>query len=197
MGAPRKHPPKNAAATIEKLAAEGHSQVGIAKHLGVGRIAFLRWLDEDETLKEAFEVGRETERFYLHSLIVKAAVVNKGANANAMFLLKARHGYRENDQQNVQVEVKVQNVMRVTDHGSDEEWAAKSAEQQRRLVIDAQGPTNIVPELPPPTFEQRAPLALATPARPIWAMLEEVAVPTAPVHTMPQNFQAPVWKPGA
>jgi hypothetical protein len=195
MGAPRKHPPKNAAATIEKLAAEGHSQVGIAKQLGVGRVAFLRWLDEDEKLKEAFEVGRETERFYLHSLLVKAAASNNmSANSNAMFLLKARHGYRENDQQNVQVEVKVQNVMRVTDHGSDEEWASKSAEQQRRLVIDAQGSS---PQLPALAIEQRAPLALATPARPIWAMLEEVVVPTAPVHTMPQNFQAPVWKPGA
>lgn len=140
MGAPRKNPPPNAAATIGKLASEGHAIIGIAKSLGVSRETFKRWLDDDPTLQDAFDIGRETERHYLHTLIVQAAVLNKGANVNAMFLLKARHGYREGDQQNVQVEVKVQNVLRVPDHGSDAEWAAKAAVQQRRLSLGSDVP---------------------------------------------------------
>jgi hypothetical protein len=84
--------------------------------------------------------------------------------------------------------------MRVTDHGSDEEWALKSAEQQRRLVIEAQSSPA---QLPAPSIEQKAPSALATPARPIWAMLEEVETPTAPVPAIAQYLQAPTWAAGA
>jgi hypothetical protein len=147
MGAPRKHPPKDAGATIERLASQGHAVIGIAKQLGVGRETFKRWCEEDEALQEAFDVGRETERHYLHSLIVQAAVLNKGANANAMFLLKARHGYRENDSSNTNVNVGVAvvpNVMVVRDHGTDEEWAARAAEQQRTLVLDAASPAKAI-----------------------------------------------------
>jgi transposase-like protein len=140
MGAPRKHPPEEAAVTIERLASQGHAIIGIAKQLGIGRETFKRWCEEDESLQEAFDVGRETERHYLHSLVVQVAVLNKGANANAMFLLNARHGYRENDSTNTNVNVGfavVPNVMVVRDHGTNEEWSARSAEQRRALVLDA------------------------------------------------------------
>jgi predicted RNA-binding protein with EMAP domain len=38
---------------------------------------------------------------------------------------------------NVDVSVKVASVMVVRDHGTDEEWAAKAARQQRELTADA------------------------------------------------------------
>ena len=64
--------------------------------------------------------------------------MNKPANANAMFLLKARHGYREFDSAHAKVDVAVTmtNVLVVKDHGTNEEWVAKVAEQQRQLIID-------------------------------------------------------------
>jgi predicted transcriptional regulator len=105
MSAPRKYPPKDAAAITEKMASEGYSQVGIAKHFGVSRETFKRWCDEYESIQEAFDVGRETERVKLHSLIVQAAIANKGANVNAMFLLKTKHGYRETDSPSTKVNV--------------------------------------------------------------------------------------------
>jgi hypothetical protein len=139
MGAPRKNPPKDAVESIERLAAQGHSIIGISKQLGVSKPTFQRWCEEDEALQEAFEIGRETERQALHSLIVQSAVQNKPANANAMFLLKTRHGYREFDSPNTKVDVAViSNVLVVRDHGTDEEWAAKVAEQQRQLTQEAQ-----------------------------------------------------------
>lgn len=140
MGAHRKNPPQGAAKMIEDLAAQGHAKVGIAKRLGVSSRVLARWIEEDETLEEAFELGRETERQALHSLIVQAAVMNKGANANAMFLLKARHGYREQDSPHTKVNVGVNvvpNVMIVHDFGSDAEWEAKAAAQQAALVSNA------------------------------------------------------------
>ena len=180
MAAPRKYPPKDAAATIERLAAQGYAQVGIAKEFGVAASTLRRWMEEDEALQEAFDVGRETERRELHALIKRDAVAGKSANANAMFLLKCRHGYREFDSPNTKVDVAVnvpQAVMIVKDHGSDEEWAAKVAEQQRRLVTDAAAPMLPAPQCAPQTngepvgdgLPAPAPAALAAPIyAPAW-----------------------------
>lgn len=136
MAAHRKHPPKDAAETIRNLAAQGFSMVGIAMHFKVSSPTVKRWLEEDEVLQEAFEMGRETERQYLHSLVVQSAAAGRAANVNAFFLLKARHGYRETDPPNssVNVGVQVAPVMVVKDHGTDEEWERKTAEHQRRLT---------------------------------------------------------------
>lgn len=46
-------------------------------------------------------------------------------------------GYIEKPGANVSVAVAVSNVLVVTDHGTDEEWAAKSAAQQKGLVLNA------------------------------------------------------------
>jgi hypothetical protein len=145
MGAPRKNPPRDAGETIERLAAQGYSIIGIAKDLGVSKKTFKKWCEEDGTLQEAFEIGRETERQALHALIVQSAVMNKPANSNAMFLLKARHGYRENDSSNTNVNVGIAapNVLVVVDHGTDEEWAAKVAAQQRALTQPAIAPEKL------------------------------------------------------
>ena len=139
--ATRKNPPKDAAATIESLAAQGYAQVGIAKEFGVAASTLKRWMDEDEDLQEAFAVGREKERRELHGLIKRDATAGKPANANAMFLLKCRHGYREQDSPGTKIDLAVnvpQPVLVIKDHGSDEAWAAKCAAQQQKLVQDAQ-----------------------------------------------------------
>ncbi len=138
MAAPRKLPPDGAANDIQRLAAEGFSQLGIAAHFKVSRECFRRWLAEDEALNEAFELGRETERQALHAMVVASARANKPANVNAFFLLKARHGYVESDNRTkVDVSVAVSNVLVVKDHGTDEEWQAKALAHQRALTLDA------------------------------------------------------------
>lgn len=195
MAAPRKYPPKDAVQTIERLAAEGHSIIGVARHLGVSRECFKRWIDEDESLNEAFELGRETERQALHAMVVASARANKPANVNAFFLLKARHGYIEADNRNgkVSLDVVVSNVLVVRDHGTDEEWAAKVAAQQRALTH------------PEPTPNQLgAPLAAQVDTQPYFGppvILAPAHAPqTAPVPTvMPPEpvsaSAAPSWRP--
>lgn len=177
MATPRKHPPRDAAAMVENLAAQGFALIGIAKHFTVSASTLRRWMDEDESLREAFEVGRETERRELHALIKRDAVAGKSANANAMFLLKCRHGYREFDSPNTKVDVAVQvaqPVMLVRDHGTDEEWAAKVAQQQRQLM--ATEPKTIEAGLPEPQS------ALQTHERPA---IEVVPVPSTPAILAP------------
>ena len=53
--------------------------------------------EEDPVLRQAFDRGRETERHTLHNVLYRAAT-ELGNTTAAMFLLKARHGYREGDQ---------------------------------------------------------------------------------------------------
>jgi DNA invertase Pin-like site-specific DNA recombinase len=52
MGAPRKNPPKDAVESIERLAAQGHSIIGIAKQLGVSRETFKRWCKKTKRFKK-------------------------------------------------------------------------------------------------------------------------------------------------
>jgi hypothetical protein len=148
MGAPRKFPPKDAADIIERLAAEGHTIIGIAKQLGAGRVLFKRWCEEDDMLQEAFESGRDSHRQALVALIMRdAALSGRAANSNAMFLLKTMHGFRENDSSSTKVSVGVTatpNVMIVRDYGDDETWERKAIEQQRNLVLNAANPPKLI-----------------------------------------------------
>jgi AcrR family transcriptional regulator len=204
MAAPRKNPPANAIAETERLASQGYSVIGIARALGVSKGTFKRWCEEDEALIDAFEVGREQERQALHALIVQSAVLNKPANANAMFLLKCRHHYREMDSPSTKVDVNVnapQNVLVVKDCGTDEEWQAKALAQQRALVLDvayiAQAPALPIDEpasLPAPVAPANyGPPVFPWQSQPILAPID--APETSP--STPVAPQAQVWRGNA
>lgn len=96
-GRPPKAPPADAARLIHDLAADGWTVLGVANRMGVAKETFRRWLDDDPTLQDAFDTGRETERYSLHNMLYRQAMEQGNATA-AMFLLKARHGYKEGDQ---------------------------------------------------------------------------------------------------
>jgi hypothetical protein len=96
VGRKPKEPPNECAALIEQLAADGWSQLGIAKRLGTSNDTLRRWLDENPELQDAFNSGRENERWQLHNCLYRAAM-EKGNIVAAMFLLKARHSYVEGD----------------------------------------------------------------------------------------------------
>lgn len=100
VGKPRKQPPPDALEVITQATARGASKRGVAMALGVSGDVLNRWLEESDELKEAFELGREKERQTLHSVLYDCAVGGQGKDSliAAMFLLKARHGYREGDQ---------------------------------------------------------------------------------------------------
>lgn len=96
IGRPRRLIPVDADKRAENVAANGASIGGIASSFGVGTEVFKRWLEEQPSLKDAIDRGRERERHVLHSGLVKAA--KQGNIVAMMFLLKSRHGYREGDQ---------------------------------------------------------------------------------------------------
>ncbi|MBX9901624.1 MAG: hypothetical protein K2Y28_12650 [Burkholderiaceae bacterium] len=97
LGRPLKLAPADAAERIRELAANGHSLLGVAVGLGTSIATFQRWIDVDANLKIAFDEGREKERHTLHTMLYNSAI--KGGNTTAaIFLLKARHSYKEGDQ---------------------------------------------------------------------------------------------------
>lgn len=89
--------PVDTAERIQALAADGFSLVGVAAHFDVGKDQLAAWMEREPALKEAFDRGRENERRALHNKLYVLAMEKDNAPA-AMFLLKARHGYREGDQ---------------------------------------------------------------------------------------------------
>jgi hypothetical protein len=95
-GRPKINPPQNIASELRGLVANGYAKVGIAAYFGVSSSTLTRWLEEDEQLKACFDAGREDERLALHNALYRKAM--NGDGPAAMFLLKARHGYREGDQ---------------------------------------------------------------------------------------------------
>lgn len=102
----RYEPPPGAAKIVEKLASKGCSEISIAKGLGVTGPVWLRWRKEHQELSDAWERGRAIEHDALFSVLFEAATKSKNIVA-AMFLLKSRHGYRENSDFTVQNKVSV------------------------------------------------------------------------------------------
>lgn len=98
-------PPRTAASRIRAWASEGSSKKGIARSLGVSDETLQIWMERYPKLQEAMDEGREAEHKVLHNSLFKAA--QEGKIAAAMFLLKARHGYREGDQSEIANRVSV------------------------------------------------------------------------------------------
>jgi hypothetical protein len=97
IGRPRKKPPGNAVELIRDLAADGFSVRGVAARLGTSQDTLRLWFERHPELHEAFEQGREVERYALHNALYRAAT-EQGNITASIFLLKSRHGYREGDQ---------------------------------------------------------------------------------------------------
>jgi len=100
------HPPKAAAKMVKDLTSRGCSEVTIAKALGVSRHIWEGWRDDYPEIQAAWEEGRGIEHDKLFNVLFEAATKKKNIVA-AMFLLKARHGYKENADFTIQNKVAV------------------------------------------------------------------------------------------
>ena len=100
------HPPKAAADIVRKLTARGISEISIAKALGVSRHIWEGWRDNFPLIQAAWEEGRGIEHDKLFNVLFEAAT-KSGNLVAAMFLLKTRHGYRENQDITIQNKVAV------------------------------------------------------------------------------------------
>jgi hypothetical protein len=117
-------------------------------------------------------------------MLYDKAISKKDALA-ALSVLNSLYGWRPDSKKgdvNVAVDVKVNNVMVVTDHGTDDQWAAKAAEQQRALAMDAANtPKTITMEAAPALPESDAAwVPPSQPAVPTWVSPAQVAAAATP-----------------
>lgn len=184
MAAHRKHPPANIDEIIEQyIAGEGGSTVILGRAIGVSDSTVRKWFAEDETLKDRYEGAREAYMHKLYLELIQMSRAGKGNVAGLIYTLKAKFKQYDVPASGKLVDVNV-NVRRpvlvVKDYGTDDQWAARAAEQQRRLVSGE-----------PLTIPASAASAPETNAEPVGAALP---VP-APVR-LPAPI-APAWKPPA
>ena len=99
-------PPKSAAKIVRELTSKGCLEVTIAKSLGVSRDTYQIWRDDYPEIRQAWEEGRGIEHDALVGALFESATKQKNVTA-AIFLLKARHGYRENQDITIQNKVAV------------------------------------------------------------------------------------------
>jgi hypothetical protein len=128
-------------------------------------------------------------------MIVASARANRSANVNAFFLLKARHGYVETDNRTkVSVDVAINNVLVVRDYGSDDQWAAKCAAQQRALTADSTSPLQLEATTAPQVdaVALSEPPAISAPSAAATIEPAPVPVPVAPSWGAPVQQAAPV-----
>ena len=82
---------------IQEMAARGLWDREIAQSIGMSASTFIERKKENAALQAALDAGRAVEHEKLHNALFTAAM--SGNVVAAIFLLKARHGYREQDVQ--------------------------------------------------------------------------------------------------
>ncbi len=108
---------------IRRMARDGHSNASIAAALGVGTSALRGAMRRQEEVQEALEVGRAGLEDELANILLEHARGHRGDNKTsvvaAIYLTKARCGWREGDQQ----ETKPNIVIQLPAAQSPEAWA--------------------------------------------------------------------------
>lgn len=98
--------PADAAERIRAVAAKGGTLKGLHALFGVTADVLKSWMDADPGLRKAFDEGKEQEREALHRTLYDAATLKRDLNA-AQFLLKTRHGYREQEPEDTRNSVRI------------------------------------------------------------------------------------------
>lgn len=80
-------------ALVQQLARDGHPDAAIAEAIGINRDTLRALRDRDKRVKEALARGKAANEGELVNLLQEQA--RAGNITAAIFLLKARHGYRE------------------------------------------------------------------------------------------------------
>jgi hypothetical protein len=111
---------------VEELSGRGCHLTTIAKALRMSKDAFQSCRARQPEVEEAYQRGLATEHDVLTSNLRRAA--DEGNVVANLFLLKARHGYREGEPLEVNVAVNTGGVLVVPAEMTVEEWLARKQE---------------------------------------------------------------------
>lgn len=139
---------------VEELAARGCSVTTIARALRMHASTFREVRQRDPAVEEAYQRGLAVEHDALTGNL--RTLADSGNVVANLFLLKTRHGYREGEPLELNVNVNTGGVLVVPAEMTVEEWLARKAEageiEPMRDVTPAPRPEPIehMPEAPVP-----------------------------------------------
>lgn len=114
----------------------GYPRAEIAAALGVNVTTLRRLITDDKVLMDAVAARKDLEEAELCDLLIANA--RRGDSAAAMFLLKARHGYRDRDDANQKRdESKNFGVLLMPAPMSLDDWSSAAATQQAQFRENA------------------------------------------------------------
>jgi DNA-binding CsgD family transcriptional regulator len=111
--------------------ADGYPQAAIAKALGISAPTLRRLMVDDRALMNAVEAQRSFEEAELRDILMELA--RKGDTVAAIFLAKARHGWRDRDDGKAKEPVAGGGVLLVPGPIDFDTWSAAAAAQQAKF----------------------------------------------------------------
>lgn len=121
--------PENRAKVIEALA-EGYPKAAIARALRVTTKTLSRLIQDDPELMEAVEAQRSFEEAELRDILMENA--RRGDTVAAIFLAKARHGWRDRDDPKLKVEAQGGVLVLPAAPATEAEWEARASANQAK-----------------------------------------------------------------
>lgn len=109
---------------------EGYPQAAIARALGVSAPTLRRLMADDRELIDAVEAQRSFEEAELRDILMELA--RKGDTVAAIFLAKARHGWRDREDPKLKLEADQGGVLLVPAPMDFDAWSAAAAAQQAK-----------------------------------------------------------------
>ena len=116
-------------ARVAQALADGYPKAAVAKALSVSTKTFDRLIRDDPEIQAMIEVQRSFEEAELRDILMEMA--RRGDTVAAIFLAKARHGWRDRDDSKMKIEASkgggvlvVPGIMPLAD------WSAQAALQQ-------------------------------------------------------------------
>ena len=107
---------------------EGHPKAAIARALSVSAKTLDRLIKDDPELLAEIEAQRSFEETELRDILMELA--RKGDTVAAIFLAKARHGWRDRDDAKLKIENHQAGVLLLPTVNSLDQWEAAAAAQQ-------------------------------------------------------------------
>ena len=116
---------------VVKALLDGYPRAAVARALSVSVRTLDRLIKDDADLEAQVEAQRSFEEAELRDILMELA--RKGDTVAAIFLAKARHGWRDRDDAKLRVEAAAGGVLVVPGTMPLDEWSAAAAIQQAQF----------------------------------------------------------------
>ena len=116
---------------VKRALLDGYSLAAIAKALSVSTPTLKRLMADDPDLQAEVEAQRSFEETELRDILMELA--RRGDTVAAIFLAKARHGWRDRDEAKLKVEGQGGGVLLVPTSVPLDQWEVAAAAQQAQF----------------------------------------------------------------